>query len=147
MRTIGARVAIVALLALVAGLVLGWSPLVPLSLVLLGGMYAGQLRVDGVTLDGSASAVAAGLLVTAELGYWSLEEREEVDAEPGQVLRRLVVVGLLGIASLLVAEALLVLADLVRASGLALDVAGAVAAAAALVGIALLARSRADEER
>ena len=138
----GARVAIVALLALVAGLVLGWAPLVPLSLVLVGGLYAGQLRADSVALDGSASVVAAGLLVTAELGYWSLEEREEIDAEPGQVLRRLLVVGLLGIGSLLIAETLLVLADLVRVSGLAFDVAGAAAAAAALVGIALLARSR-----
>ena len=142
-RTVGARVAILALLVLVAGIVLGWPRLVPVSLVLLGGLYAGQLRADGVALDGSASVVAAGLLVTAELGYWTLEEREGVEAEPGLATRRLVVVALLGIGSLLVAEALLVVADLIRVSGLALDIAGAAAAAAALGAIVVLTRSRA----
>jgi hypothetical protein len=131
-----------ALLTLVAALVLGWTPLLPVSLLLLGGLYAAQLSVDDAALDGSASVFAAGLLVTAELGYWSLEEREQVEPEPGESQRRLAVIAALGIASVLVTEMLLVLADVLRASGLALDFLGAAAAAAALTAIVVLARHR-----
>jgi hypothetical protein len=141
-QSVGTRIALVGLLALVAALVLGWTPLLPASLVLLGGLYGAQLHIDNAALDGSASVFAAGLLVTAELGYWSLEEREHLQTEPGEALRHIAVVTALGIASLLVAEALLVLADAARASGLAFDLVGAAAAAAALFAIVVLARER-----
>ena len=72
---VGMGVAAVALLALVASLVLGWPSLLPVSLVLLGGLYAAQLAVDDASLDAGAPFFAVGVLVTAELGYWSLEER------------------------------------------------------------------------
>lgn len=134
------RVAAVALVALVAALRLGWSPLLPTSLVLLGGIYAAQLSVDDAALDGVAPVFAAGLYVTAELGYWSLEEREGVKAEPGEGFRRLAFVAALGLATLLVAAALLALVDAVRAGGLAVDLLGALAAAAALLVVVLAAR-------
>jgi hypothetical protein len=127
---------------LLAALVIGWSPFVPVSLALLGALYATQLRVDDAQLDGSAAVFAAGLVVTAELGYWSLEERVRIETEPGEWLRRLAFVALLGVGSALVAEALLALADAVHANGLGADVTGAAAAALVLVGIALLARGR-----
>ena len=127
---------------MLAALVIGWSPFVPVSLALLGALYATQLRVDDAQLDGSAAVFAAGLVVTAELGYWSLEERVRIETEPGEWLRRLAFVALLGVGSALVAEALLVLADAVHANGLGADVTGAAAAALVLVGIALLARGR-----
>ena len=127
-------------MALVAALVLGWSPLVPASLVMLGGLYAAGLRVDEATLDGASPMFAAGLYVTAELGYWSLEEREGAKGEPGDGLRHLAFVAALGLAALFVASALLVLVDTVRAGGLVLDVLGAAAAAAVLLAVVLLAR-------
>jgi len=141
-QLIGVRVAVVGLLALIAALVLGWTPLLPCSLVVLGGLYAAQLSVDDVSLDRSASVFAAGLIVTAELGYWSLEEREHVESDPGEALRHLVTVAVLGFASLLVAEALLALSDAARARGLALDIVGAAAAATALLLIVFLSRGR-----
>lgn len=140
MQQVGARVAAVALVALVAALVLGWSSLLPASLVLLGGIYAAQLGVDDAALDGASPMFAAGLYVTAELGYWSLEEREWVRAEPGEGLRRAGFVAALGLGSLLVASGMLVLVDAVRAGGLAVDVLGAAAAAAALIAVVVLAR-------
>jgi hypothetical protein len=130
---------------LLAGIVLGWTPLLPLSVLLLGGLYAAQLRIDGEALDGSAAVVAAGLLLTAELGYWSLEARDRIDPDPGTTLRRLAVVAALGVGAAVLSELVLVLSDLVNGRGLALDVVGAGAAAGALIVVALLARPRSDE--
>jgi hypothetical protein len=137
---IGVRGAAVAVVALIAALVLGWPRLVPLSLVLLGGAYALYLAVDSPPLDVAASAFAAGLLITAELAYWSLEEREAVVAERGEALRRLGFVAILGASALVLSGALLALADLARTRGLAIDLLGAAAASTLLLSLAVLAR-------
>lgn len=121
---------------------LAWAPLVPISIAMIGGLYGVQLAVDDVALDGVAAIVAAGLLVTAELAYWSLEERERVKLEPGESLRRLAFVALLGLGALAVAALLLALVDAAGTSGLAVDLAGAAAAATALIAIVLAARRR-----
>ena len=140
MTEVGARGVLVALVVLVASLVLGWAPLLPAALVLLGSVYAAQLYADDARLDGAAPLFAAGLYVTAELGYWSLEERERAEAAPGEGLRRLAIVALLGLVALLAAGSLLALADILTTRGLAVDFLGAAAAAAALLAVVLLAR-------
>jgi hypothetical protein len=137
-----ARVAAVSLVALVLALVSGWSALVPLSLALAGAAYGVQLALDDAPLDAGAPLVAAGLLVAAELAYWSLEERDRVPGDPGQGLRRVAFVAASGVGALLVGALLLALVDSVHARGLALDVAGAFAAAAALTVILLAASGR-----
>jgi hypothetical protein len=131
---------VVALLALVAALVLAWPSLVPAALVLLGAAYATQLAVDDVSLDFRAPLFAAGLVVTAELAYWSLEERENVHAERGDALRRLGYVALLALGTLCIGAVLLVATDAMRAGGLAVDLLGAAAAAAVLLVVVLGAR-------
>jgi hypothetical protein len=137
------RVAAVGLVALVAAVVLGWSPLVPASIVAVGGVYAAQLAIDDASLDSLAPVYAAGLLVTAELAYWSLEERGRLRGEPGAGLRHAAFVAGLGLAALVVGGVLLALVDAVRASsGLALDLVGAAAAAGALAAVVLAARPR-----
>jgi ABC-type transport system involved in cytochrome c biogenesis permease subunit len=139
---IGLRVAVVALLALVAALVLAVPVLVPPALVLLGGLYGVQLAVDEAGLDSGATLVAAGLLLTAELAYWSVEEHERVEADPGESLRRLAFVALLVLGALAVAGLLLGVVDSVRTTGLAVDVLGAVAAGAALLAVVYVASRR-----
>jgi len=139
-RSLGLRGAAVAILILVVSLVRGWPRLLPVSLCVLGAIYATHLRVDHVTLDLRAPAFAAGLFVTAELGYWSIEEREHFQGEPGDGLRHLAVVALLAAAGLLAGAAVLALADVASARGVALDVVGAAAAAAALLTVALVGR-------
>jgi hypothetical protein len=129
---VGFRITVLALLALVASLALGWPALLPVSLVGLGGLYAAQLAVDDATLDGAAPLFAAGLLAAAELGYWSLEEREPATASPGEALRRVGFVALLVLAASVVAGVLLAVVDGVRAGGLAVDLVGALAAALVL---------------
>jgi hypothetical protein len=131
-RTVGVRVAAVALVALVAALVRGWAFLLPLSVGLLGAVYAIHLRVDDVALDPRTPVLAAGLFATAELGYWSLEEREGIRADPGEGLRRLSVIAALAVAAVLVGAVLLALADFARVRGLVVDLLGAAAAAAVL---------------
>ncbi len=134
--------AAVAFLALVAALVLGWPSLVPVAVAVAGGFYALELAIDHAPLDLTAPAVAVGLLLAAELAYWSLDEGERIPGDPGDGLRRAAVVALLGVSAFLVSATLLVLADEVRARGLAIDLAGAAASVAALATIALVARER-----
>lgn len=142
MRDAGLRVTVAALVVLVAALVRGWPSLVPVPLILVGGVYAAQLAVDDAPLDVAAPAFAAGMLVAAELAYWAIDERERVKGELGEDLRRLAVMAGLGIAALLVAAVLLALADAVRARGLGVDVLGAAAAGLVLLAVVLLARGR-----
>jgi hypothetical protein len=146
-RTVGVRVCAVAFLALVAAIVLGWSALAAVAAALAGGLYGVELAIADAPLDVAAPAVAAALLLCVELAYWSLEERMRWRGEAGDGLRRVALVALLGVAALLVAAALLVLVDAVRARGLALDLLGALAAAAVLATVFAVARSPRDERR
>ena len=138
----GARIGAVAFVALVAGVVLGWAPLIPLAAALAGGLYAAELAIADAPLDVAAPAVAAGLLLCTELGYWSLEERTRWLGEVGDGLRRAVFVALLGVAAFRVAATLLALVDAVRARGLALDLIGALAAVTVLATVLVVARSQ-----
>jgi hypothetical protein len=140
LREAGARVAAVALLALVAALVLGWPALVPVSVALVGGLYAAELAIDDEPLDAATPAVAVALLLSAELAYWSLDERSPVPADPGEGLRRAAFVAVTGVGAAVVAALLLALVDAVRTRSLAVDLVGAVAAAAVLVTVLLVAR-------
>jgi hypothetical protein len=137
---IGVRVAAIAVLALLAGLVFGWLRLVPVSLVLVGSTYALYLAVDDAAVDSAAPAFAAGLFLAAELAYWSLEERDKVHTEAGEALRRVAIVAALAMGALVLGGGLLAVADAVRTRGLAIDLLGAMAAATALLGVALFAR-------
>jgi ABC-type Na+ efflux pump permease subunit len=138
----GWRIAAFALLALVVAIVLGWTALLPLSLGALGAFYGLQLAVDDAGLDLATPLVAVGLVLTAELAYWSLEERERVAGKPGESLRRLVYVAAVALGAFIVVAVLLALVDAVRTGGLAVDLLGAAAAAAALIAIVLAARGR-----
>ena len=131
-----------AAVVLLAAIVNEWSPLVPIAVAAAGGIYAVELALDDAPIDLAAPAIAVGLFLTAELAYWSLDESERIPGDPGDGLRRAAVVGLLGGAAFVVSSALLVLADGIRARGLALDIVGAAAAVAALAAIALLAREK-----
>jgi hypothetical protein len=139
-QEVGIRIGAVAFVALVAGIVLGWAPLISAAAALAGGLYAAELAIADAPLDVAVPAVAAGLLLCTELGYWSLEERTRWLGEGGASLRRAAVVALLGAAAFLVAATLLALVDAVRARGLALDLIGALAAVTVLATVVLVAR-------
>ena len=140
MLDLGFRVAALALLVLVAGLVLAWPVVIPGSLLALGGLYGGELLESNAPLDSAAPLVAAGLLATAELAYWSLEERERLRPEPGESPRRVAFVAAIATASIVVTGLLLFLVDEIRTGGLATTLVGAAAAAAVLFAILAAAK-------
>jgi hypothetical protein len=125
---------------LAVGLLLRVHAVVPAAIVLLGGEYALVLSVDGAALDTRSAVVAAGLLVTAELAYWSLELRAEITDEPGSYTRRLAVLALLALGALTLSGVLLAVVDVAGREGLAIEIAGAAAAFAAVVLLWSLAR-------
>lgn len=141
-REAGARVAAIAFLSLVAALVLGWSSLVPVSVALVGGLYAAELAIDDAPLDTAAPAIAVALLLAAELAYWSMDERRPVPGDPGEGLRRAAFVAMTCVVAAVGAALLLVLVDLIRTRGLAIDLVGALAAVAALVTVLLATRAQ-----
>ena len=138
-RVIALRLAAAAALVLLAAIVNGWPALVPLAVTLAGGTYAAQLALDDAALDAAAPAIAVGLLLAAELAYWSLDERERIRGEAGESLRRAAFVAVLGLGAFLGGATLLALTDVVRAGGIALDLIGAAAAVAALATILVAA--------
>ena len=141
-QQIDVRIAAVAFVALVAAIVQGWSWLVPAAIALVGGGYAIELALDDAPLDVAAPVVAVGLLLAAELAYWSLDERSHTIGDPGEGLRRAALVATGAAGALVVASALLALVDEVRGRGLALDLVGAVAAVAVVVTVIASARSQ-----
>ena len=107
-----------------AGVLVRRTAVVAVGIALLGAGYAAHLVLDDPPLDSRAALVAAGLLLAAELGCWSIELGREVTREPGRNLRRLVAElgvctgGLALSALVLAAAALLWLAlDALRGTG------------------------------
>jgi hypothetical protein len=123
---------------LVVGLALGRSAAVPWAIAGLGVAYAATL--EGDELDSRVPLYAAGLLITAELAYWSLRLRRAARDEPGMGLRR--VIGLLvATAVALVAGTMLVaVAQVPLRGGLAVEAIGIVAAIGAISTLLLAAR-------
>ena len=136
------RIAAVAVVVLVAAVVHGWAWLIPPSITLVGGAYAAELAIDDATLDLAAPLVAVGLVLAAELAYWSLDERVRTTGDPGEGLRRAALVALGAAATLVLGAALLALVDEIRARGLALDLIGVLAAVAVVVTVVVTARDQ-----
>jgi hypothetical protein len=123
---------------LLATLAIGRPEGVAAALALLGGAYALILAIDEPPLDARAAVVAGALLATGELAHLSLDARSTVTTEPGVVARRVGSVALFTLLALGLGGILLVLVDLLRTGGLAIEAAG-VAAAIAAVGLLVLA--------
>jgi hypothetical protein len=136
------RVTALALVALTAAIVHGWSQLVPAAIAVVGGAYAVELAVDDAPLDLAAPAVGVGLLLAAELAYWSLDERGRAPSDTGQSVRRAALVAGGGASALVLSSVVLALVDPFDASGLAVDVLGAFAAVAVVVTVVVTSRAQ-----
>ncbi|MGI8421149.1 MAG: hypothetical protein ACR2MU_02630, partial [Gaiellaceae bacterium] len=73
------------------------------GLMLLGGAFAATLVVRGGGLDARTPLIAAGLVLAAELAFWSHELRLPIAQEPRLPGRRAGQIVLTGIAAALVA--------------------------------------------
>lgn len=114
-----------------------WPSLLSAGLVGIGASYGVQLSLGGDTVDAAAPAVAAGLFLAAELGFWSLE-RGATRYGRAAVGRRALQLGAGALATGLVGSLVLAAASGVS-GGVALEAAGVAAAALTVAAIALLA--------
>jgi len=130
-----------ALVLLVVSLVVGWTSGIAWTLAVLAATYAISLaRSDESVLDPAAPLYGAGLLVMAELAYWSLELRGPGREETGVVLRRLAALAALALLSVLLGAFVFVVTAAPLGGGLLWDAVGVLAAAATVGILALLAR-------
>ena len=116
---------------------------VAVGLACLGGAYAAVLAIADPQLDLSAALVAAALLTIGELAHLSIDARTAVDTE-SVTWRRTAWVAVLALGTLALGAGLLVVSDLLRTGGIAVDVLGAVAALAALGLLVAAARDAAN---
>ncbi len=124
-------------LLLAGALAAGMPAVVVPAVVALGSEYAVSLAP---AVNGRAPLYAAGLLVVAELSYWSLELRIGIAAEAGTMRVRAVLVGLLTVAAVVLGGIMLGLSGLRLGGGVGWEVVGLVAAVGALALVATLAR-------
>ena len=133
---------IAALCVLAAAVVLGWPAGIAWALALLGTAYATALAAseDAGAVDAVAPLYAGGLLLVAELSYWSLELRGSRREEPGAMLRRLVALTALAALSVAIGGFVVLVTAAPAGGGLAWDAVGIAAVAATLAIVATLAR-------
>jgi hypothetical protein len=126
-----------------AALVLRRPVTIPFALAVLVAPYVAMLAFEVDALDERAPVLAGALLATSELAYWSLELRAPLADEPGTYLRRISLLALLVLGTVVGGTAILALVAGVGARGTAIDVAGAVAALGAVALLVVVASRRA----
>jgi hypothetical protein len=129
------------LLVLCAGLAARWSAGVTFAVALLGAEQAVWLARGPEALDPWTPLYAGAFLLVAELAWWSLEPRVPAWAERGTAPRRLLTVLLACAGGSIVAALVVIAAGLPIHGGFGLELAGVLAATAALAVVAAVART------
>jgi hypothetical protein len=129
-----------ALALLVAGLLLRLPITIPWSILLVAAAYLVG-REGSSVVDGLAAVVGALLLLSAELGFWSIEHDARIRTEPSLALRRLTIIGALVCGALLVDFLLLGTAAVSASAGVVLAALGVAAAVAAVAIVLRLVRA------
>jgi hypothetical protein len=102
---------------------------------------AGGLAARDGPIDGGAPLVATGLLLVAELGYWSVELARTGREEPAVALRRLAALAALAVGALALAATVLAATAMPLSSSGLWNAVGIASAAAVLALIARLAHT------
>ena len=131
----------VGVLALGVGLAARWGAALAFGLGLLGAEQAVWLARGPDALDAWTPLYAGAFLLVAELAWWSLEQRVPAWAEPGMALRRLVTVLFACAGGSVMAALVVIAAGLPIHGGFGLELAGVLAATAALAVVAAVART------
>jgi hypothetical protein len=136
-----AGIAVAAVVVLLVGMVFRRATLLLWALVLLGGSYALWLALGTHALDQRMPVVGAGLLLTAELAFDSLEP-EVGRPESTVVVARAIALVLLVLAAVGAGALVLLMAAVPLSGGVVVTALGAVAAVLALALIMRLAVER-----
>jgi len=125
---------------LVAGLLLRLPFAIPWSILLVAAAYLVG-REGSSVVDGLAAVVGVLLLLSAELGFWSIEHDARIRTEPSLALRRVTIIGALVCGALLVDFILLGTAAVSASAGVLLAAVGVAAAVAAVAIVLRLVRA------
>ena len=136
---IAAAAGVVAAFVLLAGIVLGVGPVVGAGLLLIGLDYGASLVTRSGTAGFGVVPYMAGLVLAAELAYWSLEAPREW----ALVRRRALLVAVLAAGSSAVAALVVAVANASSGRSVAYELVAFGGAGAALLLVARLARSSA----
>jgi hypothetical protein len=128
-------------LALCGGLAVRWGAAVAFAIALLGAEQAVRLARGPEALDPWTPLYAAAFLLVAELAWWSLEPRVPAWAQRGAALWRLAAVLLACAGGGIVSALVVIAAGLPIHGGFGLELAGVIAATAALAVVAAVARA------
>ena len=124
---------------LVAGLVLRFPLAIPWAVLLVGAGYV-LARVNHPVVDGWAAVVGAGLLLAAELAFWSIASDRRIHEERALVIHQAVTVAALVGAAALVSFILVGAAAVSATGGLLLTGIGVAAAVGAVAVVLRLVR-------
>lgn len=119
-------------------------PAIIAALVGVGASWAVSAWTRGAGAPGGTILAAAGIFVTAELAYWSLEQASVPD-ELELVARRAAGLALRAAGALALVAVVLAALDLNAGGGLVLETVGAGAAVGLLVMVLVLAKAGDDE--
>jgi hypothetical protein len=139
--------AIAGVLVFTAGLVFRSAGMLGLGLAALGSDYAVLFVAEGGALDRFTPVYAAGFMLAAELGFWSIESRIPAWTEAAVAEWRLARIAVTCIGAAVLASFALVAAAAANGTGgLALESLGVVAVLGALVLITVLVGRRAFDQ-
>lgn len=125
---------------LLAGLLLRWSGALAAGVALLGAQQATRLALGPEAVDEAIPLLATGLLLVAELAWWSIEPRVPAWWQAGVLARRVGTLVLACTGSLVVSALVVVAAGAPVRGGTLLELTGVVASVAALAVVAVVAR-------
>jgi len=137
---LAAALAIAALGLLLVGLLFRRPFAIPWSILLVAAAYLVG-REGSPVVDGFAAVVGALLLLSAELGSWSIGHDARIQTEPSLAVRRVVIVGALVAGSLLVDFVLLGTAAVSSGAGVLLAIVGVAAAVGAVAVVLRMVRA------
>jgi hypothetical protein len=138
--------AVLAILLLTAGLAFRSPGMLGFALVALGADYAVLFLAEGGALDRFTPAYAAGFMLVAELGFWSIERRVRAWSEPAVAEWRLARLAAACVGAAASGAFVLVAgAAATGTGGLPLEGLGVVAAIGSIVLVTALVRRRALE--
>jgi hypothetical protein len=128
---------------LAGGLAVRWSAALAAGIALLGAEQAVRLATGPAHADPWTPLYAAGFLLAAELAWWSIEPRVPAFSELPVLVNRLAVIALSCAGGAVLAGLVVLSAGAPLRGGVGLELVGVVAATAAVVVVAAVARLRA----
>jgi hypothetical protein len=137
---------IAGLLWLAAGLAARWGAALAAGIAFLGAEQALGLATGPSSVDPWTPVYAAGLLLAAELAWWSIEPRVPAWSEPVVPLRRLGVIVLMCALGAVLAAMVVLAAGAPLEGGVSLELVGVLAAFGAVAVVAALAHRHAASE-